>query len=202
MRIIAGNHRGRVIVAPKRHSTRPTADRTRQALFNVLEHAPWAPGLEGARVVDLFAGSGAFGLEAISRGAAFALFVETDPAALAAIEENIISLHVDVFCEVRRADATRLATAAPFDFAFLDPPYDKGLVEPCLRALASGDCLTDGAIAIVERGANESSPASADYEVLDSRTWGAARVWFLRRPRSAGAPPATAQDTGEAPALR
>lgn len=182
MRIVAGNHRGRVIVAPKGHSTRPTADRTRQALFNVLEHAPWSPGLEGARVVDLFAGSGAFGLEAVSRGAAFALFVDTDPAALAAIEENITSLGVEAFCEVRRADAGRLAAAAaPFDFAFLDPPYDQGLVEPCLRDLASGDWLTDGAVAIVEQGANETAPVSADFETLDSRTWGAARVWFLKR---------------------
>ena len=182
MRIVAGKHRGRVIVAPKGHSTRPTADRTRQALFNVLEHAAWSPGLAGARVIDLFAGSGAFGLEALSRGAAFALFIDPDPAALAAIAENIAGLRVEAFCDVRRADAGRLAAsaAAPFDLAFLDPPYDKGLVEPALRGLASGDWLADGAIAIVEQGANEPAPVSADYEVLDNRAWGAARVWFLR----------------------
>ena len=182
MRIVAGNHRGRVIVAPKGHSTRPTADRTRQALFNVLEHAAWSPGLAGVRVIDLFAGSGAFGLEAVSRGAAFALFVDTDPAALTAMAENIAGLRVEAFCEVRRGDAARPgASAAPFDLAFVDPPYDKGLVEPCLRNLASGDWLADGAIAIVEQGAHEAAPVSVDFETLDNRTWGAARVWFLKR---------------------
>src|SRR5579862_4992031 len=92
MRIVAGAQRGRALVAPKGHSTRPTADRTRQALFNVLEHAPWGRPLSGARVIDLFAGSGALGLEAMSRGASFCLFVENDGAAREAVVTNLAAL--------------------------------------------------------------------------------------------------------------
>ena len=108
MRIVAGEHRGRVFVAPKGHSTRPTADRARQAVFNVLEHAPWSPGLAGRRVLDLFAGSGALGLESLSRGADFCLFADTDPAAIAAISANLAGLRLEDRALVRRWDATRL----------------------------------------------------------------------------------------------
>jgi 16S rRNA (guanine966-N2)-methyltransferase len=108
MRIVAGEHRGRAFVAPKGHSTRPTADRARQALFNVLEHAPWSPGLAGGRVLDPFAGSGALGLEALSRGAEFCLFADTDPAAIAAISANLAGLRLEARASVRRWDATRL----------------------------------------------------------------------------------------------
>jgi 16S rRNA (guanine966-N2)-methyltransferase len=108
MRIVAGAHRGRSLVAPKGHSTRPTADRARQALFNVLEHAPWSPGLAGLQVLDLFAGSGALGLEALSRGAAFCLFADTDPAAAAANAANLAALRLEDRAIVRRWDATRL----------------------------------------------------------------------------------------------
>src|SRR5665213_3958260 len=95
MRIVGGMHRGRVLVAPKGHSTRPTADRTRQAMFNILEHAAWSPGLEDRRAIDLFAGAGALGLEALSRGAAFCLFVETDADARAAIGDNVEGLRLE-----------------------------------------------------------------------------------------------------------
>src|SRR5580658_4902154 len=108
MRIVAGAQRGRSLVAPKGHSTRPTADRARQALFNVLEHASWSAGVAGARALDLFAGSGALGLEALSRGAAFCLFVDTDPAAAAAIAANIAALGQEGPSAIRRWDATRL----------------------------------------------------------------------------------------------
>lgn len=112
MRIVAGAHRGRSLVAPKGHSTRPTADRARQALFNVLEHASWgapgSPGLTGLRAIDLFAGSGALGLEALSRGAAFCLFADSDAAAAAAIAANIGALCLEDRSAVRRWDATRL----------------------------------------------------------------------------------------------
>ena len=184
MRIVAGAHRGRALVAPKGHSTRPTADRARQALFNVLEHAPWSPGLAGVRAVDLFAGSGALGLEALSRGAAFCLFADTDAAAAAAIAANLAALGLEDRATVRRCDATRLPprSAEPtFDLAFLDPPYGAGLVEPALATLVAGGWLSRGAIVVVERGSSEPAPAAAGFEVLDVRTWGAARVWFLRR---------------------
>jgi 16S rRNA (guanine966-N2)-methyltransferase len=184
MRIVAGAQRGRSLVAPKGHSTRPTADRTRQALFNVLEHAAWTPGVEDARVVDLFAGSGALGLESVSRGAAFCLFVDSDPAALAAVTDNIDSLRLEARCATWRLDASRLPALAgdtrPFDLAFLDPPYARGLTEPALASLAARGWLRPNALAVVERGVGEGEFAPSGFEVIDSRAWGAARVWFLR----------------------
>lgn len=136
MRIVAGAYRGRAITAPEGQGTRPTSDRAREALFNVLVHAPWSPGLQGLRVMDLFAGSGALGLEALSRGAAFCLFVETDAAARGAIRDNVEALGAkgELFrrTRVHRRDATDLgprpsSDGAAFDLAFLDPPYAKGL---------------------------------------------------------------------------
>ncbi len=184
MRIVAGVHRGRTLVAPKGHSTRPTADRTRQALFNVLEHAAWSPGLEDARVADLFAGSGAMGLEALSRGAAFCRFIDTDPAAITAINDNIATLRLDNHAEAGRSDATRLASlgvnAPPFDLVFMDPPYAKSLAEPALGGLLGGRWLADDALVVVELGAAESDLDAPGFSVLDTRSWGAARVWFLR----------------------
>ena len=182
MRIVAGRHRGRTLVAPKEHSTRPTADRTRQALFNVLEHAAWTPDIQDARVADLFAGSGALGLEALSRGAASCVFVENDATALAALTQNIATLRLEAQTEVRRADATRpLSLPAPVDIAFLDPPYAQGAVEPALAHLASGAVLAMDAIVVVERGIGEPPLTAPGFTVVDSRAWGAARVWFLKR---------------------
>jgi 16S rRNA (guanine966-N2)-methyltransferase len=172
-------------VAPKGHFTRPTADRARQALFNVLEHAPWSLGLEGVRVFDLFAGSGALGLEALSRGASFCLFADTDPAAGAAVAANLAALRLEDRAAVRRWDATRLVRqrgeeTRAFDLAFLDPPYAAGLVEPTMASLVSGGWLASGALAVVERGVGEAPPAAPEFQTLDSRAWGAAQVWFLR----------------------
>jgi 16S rRNA (guanine966-N2)-methyltransferase len=184
MRIVAGAQRGRSLATPRGRTTRPTADRTRQALFNVLEHAPWSPGLAGARAIDLFAGSGALGLEALSRGGACCLFIDSDPAAVAAAAHNLAALGLEGRGAVRRRDATRLGPATgeggPFDLAFLDPPYAKGLAEPALAALVDGGWLVPGALAVVERGAAEPVLAAPAFAVLDTRTWGAARIWFLR----------------------
>ncbi|HEY1415822.1 MAG TPA: 16S rRNA (guanine(966)-N(2))-methyltransferase RsmD [Caulobacteraceae bacterium] len=181
MRIVAGAQRGRVLVAPKGHSTRPTADRTRQALFNVLEHAPWGRLVLGARVIDLFAGSGALGLEALSRGAVFCLFVENDGAAREAIAANLAALRVTDRARVLAADAARLSqmTDHPFDLAFLDPPYNRGLAEASLPTLAAH--LAAAALVTVERGADERPLAVNGYELLDERRWGAAKVAFLKR---------------------
>jgi 16S rRNA (guanine966-N2)-methyltransferase len=186
MRIVAGSLRGRPLVAPRGHSTRPTADRTRQAIFNVIEHAAWAPDLEAARVVDLFAGSGAMGIEALSRGAGACLFVENDPAALAAIAANVERLGLSNQARTLRRDAARLGPRsgrdAPFEVAFLDPPYGASLVEAALARLREGDWLAQDALAVVERGADEPGfGAPAGYALLDERVWGAARVSFVRR---------------------
>ena len=185
MRIVSGEFRGRALVAPPAEGTRPTSDRARQAVFNILEHAPWSPGLHGRRVIDLFAGSGALALEALSRGAAYALLVETDEAARGAIRQNIEALHLFGRTRVHRRDATDLgqkpaSDGAPFDLAFLDPPYAKGLGEAALDGLAGGGWLAPGAVVVFERGASEPDLEAPGYEVLDSRAYGAARVWFLR----------------------
>jgi 16S rRNA (guanine966-N2)-methyltransferase len=185
MRIVAGAFRGRPLVAPKGQATRPTADRTRQALFNILEHAPWSPGLSGLRVMDLFAGSGALGLEALSRGAAFCLFVETDEAARGAIRRNIETLGLFGVARLHRRDATLLGPkpvgdGPAFDLAFLDPPYGKGLAERSLAALQAGNWLKPGAVAVVERGADEAALDVPGYEFVDARDYGAARVWFVK----------------------
>jgi 16S rRNA (guanine966-N2)-methyltransferase len=182
LRIVAGAHRGRTLVAPKGHSTRPTADRVRQALFNILEHAPWAPGLAGARVADLFAGSGALGLEALSRGAASCVFVDRDAAAREAIAQNVAALGLADRCEILNADATHLPARPPVDLAFLDPPYTEGLATPTLAALVAGAWLAPAAIVIVEVGAREMLPTASGYTLLDERSWGAAKVLFLKHP--------------------
>ncbi len=172
-------------MAPKGQSTRPTADRTREAMFNVLEHAPWAPAIAGLAVIDLFAGSGALGLEALSRGAASCLFVDNNAGARAAIEENVSALKLEAQVRVERRDATRLGPRGAADgparsLAFLDPPYGQGLVERALTELATGGWLAPDAIVVVERGAGEEPLSAPGYTVLDTRAWGAARVSFLR----------------------
>ena len=184
MRIVAGTHRGRAIVAPKGHLTRPTADRTRQAIFDILEHAPWSTAIEGSRVLDLFAGSGAFGLEALSRGAACCLFIDQTPAARATIEANLIRLGWRDRGKARLLDATRLPPRVeeePVSLAFLDPPYGGNLGNRALSQLVSGRWLACEAIVILEReaSAGDLEPDEA-WEALATRRWGAARVDFIR----------------------
>jgi len=185
MRIVSGRFRGKPIAAPEGRGTRPTSDRARQAVFNILEHAPWSPGLQGQRVIDLFAGSGALGLEALSRGAAFCLFVETDEAARGAIRDNVEAMGLFGQTRVHRRDATDLgqrpgSAGEAFGLAFLDPPYGKGLGERALAKLAEGGWLAPGALCVFERGADEPDPQPPGYEPLDARDYGAARVLFLR----------------------
>jgi 16S rRNA (guanine966-N2)-methyltransferase len=185
MRIVSGEFRGKALAAPQGQATRPTSDRARQAIFNILEHAAWSDGVRDRRVIDLFAGSGALGFEALSRGAAFCLFVETDEAARGAIRENVEAMGLFGRTRVHRRDATQLgqrpgADGPAFDIAFLDPPYAKGLGEVALARLAEGGWLAPGALVVFERGADEAAPEAPGFEVLDERAYGAARVWFLR----------------------
>ena len=185
MRIVSGRFRGKTLAAPKGEATRPTSDRARQAVFNILEHAAWSTGVRDARVIDLFAGSGALGFEALSRGAAFCLFVETDEAARGAIRENVEAMGLFGATRVHRRDATDLgmrpgADGPAFDLAFLDPPYAKGLGELALEKLAAGGWLAPGAIVVFERGAAEPELTPAGYEPVDVRDYGAARVAFFR----------------------
>ena len=185
MRIVSGAHRGKVLLTPAGQSTRPTADRARQAIFNILEHAAWSQPIRSARVIDLFAGSGALGFEALSRGAAFGLFVETDADARGAIRENAEKLGLFGATRIHRRDATDLgvkpaADGEPFDLAFLDPPYGKELGERALSELAKGGWLKAGAIVVFERGRDEADVETPGFERLDVRDYGAARVLFLR----------------------
>lgn len=172
-------------MTPEGQGTRPTSDRARQAVFNVLEHAAWAEPLDGMRVMDLYAGSGALGFEAISRGAAFALFVETDEEARGAIRENADAFQVMGRTRVHRRSAIDLGArprsdGEAFDLVFLDPPYRKGLGELTLLRLLEGQWLKPGAVVVFERGSDEPEIDTPGYDRLDARDYGAARVLFLR----------------------
>jgi 16S rRNA (guanine966-N2)-methyltransferase len=191
VRIVAGSLKGRSIVAPEGQGTRPTSDRARQAVFNVLEHAAWSEPLHEARVIDLYAGSGALGFEAISRGAGFCLFVEIDDDARGAIRENADAYGLMGRTRVHRRSATDLgvrpgSAGEAFDIAFLDPPYGKGLGEQTLLRLTEGGWLKPGAIVVFERGSDEPDIDTPGYERLDARDYGAARVLFLRALPTAG----------------
>jgi 16S rRNA (guanine966-N2)-methyltransferase len=184
MRIVGGRFKGRAIEAPSGRDTRPTGDRAREGVFNILAHAAWSPGVEGRRVLDLFAGSGALGLEALSRGAAFALFVDTDAAARGAIRDNIEALGLFGATRIHRRDATDLGLkpaglGAPFDLVFLDPPYGKGLGERAIAKLQAGAWIEAGALIVFECAAEE-TPETPGFEPLDERLYGAAKVLFLR----------------------
>jgi len=185
MRIVAGRHRGRRLVVPAGRDTRPTADRTREALFNILEHGRLVAGggspVRGARVVDAFAGTGAMGLEALSRGAAHATFIESDPRALAVLARNVEACREQARATILAADATRPpAAGTPCALAFLDPPYESDLATPCLAALAAGGWIADGALCSVELAAGEDFDLPPGFESIDERRYGAARIVLLR----------------------
>jgi 16S rRNA (guanine966-N2)-methyltransferase len=183
MRIVSGRWKGKALVAPAGDTTRPTSDRARQAVFNIIEHASWSPGLRDARVLDLFAGTGALGLEALSRGAASCLFLDTDPNARAALSTNIEACAAGGITRVWKRDAACLdpmppSANGPFDLVFVDPPYNKGLDVAALTGLARG-WLADGGIIVLERGRGEGALAAPTFEILDTRDYGAAQVVFL-----------------------
>jgi 16S rRNA (guanine966-N2)-methyltransferase len=186
MRIIAGTLKGRAIRTPEGRNTRPTSDRARESLFNVLAHAEWAPGLDGARIIDAFAGSGALGFEAMSRGGAFCLFVETDASARGCIRDNVEAFQLFGNTRIHRRSATDLGLkpaglGAPFDLVFMDPPYAQGLVPLALEQLVNGQWLSPDALIVAEVGSDEPALEVPGWTALDERTWGAARVYFLRR---------------------
>ncbi|MBB4658392.1 16S rRNA (guanine966-N2)-methyltransferase [Parvularcula dongshanensis] len=179
-----GSLGGRPLRAPKGMGTRPTTDRTREALFNILAHRE-DEMLEGARVLDLFAGSGALGIEAISRGAAFCLFVETAAAARGAIRENCEALSLNGVTRLHRRSATQLGAkpagmGGPFSLAFLDPPYGQDLVAPTLAGLSAGGWLGEGALIVAEQGRNDAAPETAGFVQEDERGFGDTLVRFLR----------------------
>lgn len=178
--------RGRNIATPSGRNTRPTSDQTRESIFNILAHAPWSPDLDGAIVADIFAGSGALGLEAVSRGAAFCLFVETEPKARGAIRENIDKMGLFGCTRLHRRDATKLKVApgnlrGPFTHIFLDPPYNKALWKPVLMKLRDQNLIADNGVIILEIAAEEAEEEEfRGFAILADKEWGAARVVFMR----------------------
>lgn len=184
MRIVAGKHRGRPLAAPLGPDIRPTSDRAREGLFNILEHGRIAVELEEARILDAFAGTGALGLEALSRGAAHATFIENARVARQTLAENIASFDETVRTTVLNADATNPPpTNRPVDIAFLDPPYKAGLLEPALVALERRGWLGETTLIVAEQSSADTFTPPDFLEEADRRKYGAAQVLFLvRRP--------------------
>jgi 16S rRNA (guanine966-N2)-methyltransferase len=184
LRIVGGTHRGRRLVVPAGEAVRPTSDRAREALFNILLHGRFAASgspIAGRPVLDAFAGTGAFGLEALSRGAGEAAFIENSREALAALRRNVAALGADASAHIVSGDATRPPRASfACALAFLDPPYGSGLAPTALAALAAAGWLEPEALAIVEVAAREAFAAPAGFTVIDERVYGAARLVFLR----------------------
>lgn len=182
MRIVGGRFRGRTIAAPASRDIRPTADRLREALFNILVHGHGDP-VTGARVIDLFAGTGALGLEAMSRGAAFALFVDNGAEARALLRQNIEALGLGGTARIYRRDATALGQAhphAPFTLAFCDPPYGKNLAPRALASLREGGWLAPEAMVIVEEATASRFVAPEGYAEIERRPYDDTEFVILR----------------------
>ena len=179
MRLVGGDLRGRRLEAPAGREIRPTSDRTREAIFNILAHADWAPEIEDIRVLDAFCGTGALGLEALSRGAGHAVFMDQGREALDLVRRNIAALGVSDRSAVLRADAVRPPRAqAACTLVFLDPPYGKALASTALTALIGRGWCVSGGVAVVETGLED--PLEVDLERFDERVYGDTRVYFLR----------------------
>src|SRR5262245_39998364 len=182
MRIVGGRLRGRALAAPKSQAIRPTADRLREALFNILIHGYGDP-ITGARVLDLFAGTGALALEALSRGAGFALFVDDGGEARALLRANVEALGLGGVTKIFRRDATKLGPAhpvEPFSLVFLDPPYGKGLAERALVSARDGGWLTNDALIVVEEAADSDFKAPEGFEEVERRSYGDTQFILLR----------------------
>jgi 16S rRNA (guanine966-N2)-methyltransferase len=183
MRVVGGTLRGRAIVGPQHEGLRPTSDRVRESLFNILAHGVDSFDIAGARVIDLFAGTGALGIEAVSRGAAFCLFVDNEVDARALIRQNIEAFGLTGVTRIFRRDAADLGPAGtmpPFDLAFLDPPYGKGLAERALIQLAEGSWLSADAVVVVEERAGTELALPREFTQLDQRTYGDTQIIIAR----------------------
>ena len=182
MRIVGGEFRGRTLAAPKTNSIRPTIDRTRESLFNILSHA-YPESLDGTRVLDVFAGTGAVGLEALSRGCRVALFVENGVEGRGLLWENIDALGLHGRARILRRDATKLGgvnNIEPFDLLFADPPYGQGHGEKAFAAAHGGGWLAPGALAILEERGDVAVTVDAAFKLLESRIFGDTKMHFYR----------------------
>lgn len=182
MRIVAGKFKGRSLAAPKDQATRPTSDRVREALFNILAHGIDGFALDGARVLDLFAGTGALGIEALSRGAKYGLFIENSAKARGLIRTNVETLNLTGVTKIWRRDASALGPAGnleAFDLVFADPPYGQGLAEKALRAAHDNGWIKPGGIAVVEEGVEPGFEAPEGFEEVDRRAYGDTEIIIL-----------------------
>ena len=182
MRIVGGRLRGRTLAAPKSQAIRPTADRLRETLFNILVHR-YADPVTGALVLDLFAGTGALGLEALSRGATFALFIDNAAEARALMRENVAALGVGGAGRIFRRDATRLGEArglGPFSLVFLDPPYGRGLAEQALASALAGGWIAPNALVVVEEAMKAAFAAPEGFDALERRGFDDTELSILR----------------------
>ncbi len=185
MRIVGGQFRGKNLLSPDGMETRPTSDRAREAIFNILHHAKWRKSdlLENAAVMDVFAGTGALGLEALSQGAAHGIFIEQSAAAAKTCQSNIDAMKLGDRTILMRSDALKLAqrpaTVAPRSLVFLDPPYGKGLGAAALTALADKDWLEPGAVCLLEMAKKQPEMPPAGFAQLDERSYGVALVRFF-----------------------
>jgi 16S rRNA (guanine966-N2)-methyltransferase len=185
VRIVGGDFRGRSLATPKSQDIRPTTDRTRESLFNILSHS-YPESLDGTRVLDCFAGTGAVGLEALSRGAAAALFVETSVEGRGLLRTNIEAMGLQGRAKIFRRDAASLGpvgTMEPFHLLFADPPYGRSLGEKAFHAAAAGGCLMDGALAILEERANIEPDVGGAFVHLETREFGETKMHFYRHER-------------------
>ena len=182
MRIVGGKFKGRGLKTPSSSIVRPTSDRLRETIFNILAHG-YDDACEGARVIDLFAGTGALGIEALSRGANFALFVDDSNEGRALLRANVETLGLGGVTRIFRRDATKLGPMPPqdqFTLAFLDPPYGKELAPRALNALRDGDWLADGALCLIEEEADAKIELPEGFTLLDRRETSDTQVMFVR----------------------
>lgn len=183
MRVVSGTLRGRQLAAPDHEGVRPTSDRVRESIFNILAHGMDDVSIDGARVIDLFAGTGALGIEALSRGANYCLFVEESAASRALIRQNVEEFSLTGVTKIWRRDATNLGPAgniAPFTLAFLDPPYGTGLGEKAITSLVAGNWLAKNCVIVAEDRAGQRFDVPCGVTEVDRRTWGDTEVTFLR----------------------
>ncbi len=185
MRIVGGSLKGRALKTPPGNDLRPTADRVRESLFNVLLHGQQPVDLEGATVIDVFSGTGALGLEAMSRGCGHGVFIDNDNKALALVRKNAGNLGLGRSVTLLKLDAGRLpppprTAKTPAALAFLDPPYGSGLVVPALLGLKARGWTGEGAVCVAEVAVKEEFDVPKGFEIVDERTYGAARLVFLK----------------------
>jgi 16S rRNA (guanine966-N2)-methyltransferase len=188
MRVVGGRLKGRAITSPQDARIRPTSDRVRGAIFNILAHndfGTWV--LEGAKVLDLFAGTGALSAEALSRGALLAVLVDDDPDSRALIRENLEALGLNGVAKIWKRDASKLGPCpaqakGPFDLVFCDPPYRKGLAGPALASALSGSWIAPGAVIVLETASDEPPVTITGLAEADTRTYGETRITVLTRP--------------------